>query len=267
MTDTMRAPALYIPHGGGPLPLLDDPGHKELTRFLRQCPQLFQPPEAILVISAHWEEQACTVQCGAQPGLLFDYHGFPDASYHLSYPAPGAPALAGDVLDRLSREGITATADEERGFDHGVFVPLTLMYPAANIPILQLSLLKSLDPIDHIAIGRALAPLRDRGVMILGSGSSFHNMDAFRDGEAGIERCVHFDDWLSDTCCFSDAGETTSRLENWEGAPEAHYAHPREEHLLPLHVCFGAAAADERPAQRVFNGDMMGYRMSAFMWS
>lgn len=262
----MSAPALYIPHGGGPLPLLDDPGHADLVTFLRQCPGRFERPDAILVVSAHWEGPACTVQTGATPDLLFDYHGFPEETYHLQYNAPGQPHRAARALSLLAAAGISTANDAQRGFDHGVFVPLMLMYPQADIPCFQVSLLDSMDPADHIAIGQALAPLRDEGVMILGSGSPFHNMQAFRDGQTGMARCATFDDWLHDTCCRSDAQVTASQLRHWDKAPEARYAHPREEHLLPLHVCFGAAMASGEPAKRIYNGDMMGYRMSAFLW-
>lgn len=262
----MRAPALYIAHGGGPLPLLDDPGHATLTAFLRQCPSLFPRPEAIAVVSAHWEAPTCTVQSGASPGLLFDYYGFPEQSYRFEYPAPGHPELAARAAGLLRQAGIDAVADAARGFDHGVFVPLMLMYPDAGIPCFQVSLLDSMDPAGHIALGRALAPLREAGVMLLGSGSSFHNMHAFRDGDTGKERCRAFDDWLFDTCCEHDPAATAARLCDWEDAPHARYAHPHEEHLLPLHVCFGSAMAEGRRARRVFDGDMMGYKMSAFLW-
>ena len=262
----MTAPALYIPHGGGPLPLLDDPGHSELTAFLRDCPQLFGRPTAILVISAHWEEDVATIQSGEQPELLFDYYGLPEQSYQLRYPAPGAPELARDTGALLQAAGIDARADDTRGFDHGVFVPLLLMYPGADIPCLQLSLTRDMDPARHIALGRALAPLREQGVLILGSGSPFHNMNAFRDGDASKAHCQVFDDWLYDTCCSADVDTAASRLTRWEQAPHARYAHPREEHLLPLHVCFGAAIDKRYSAERIFNGDMMGYRMSAFLW-
>lgn len=206
------------------------------------------------------------MQSGAKPALLFDYSGFPDESYHLRYSAPGAPDIARKALGLLSASGIAVREDSQRGFDHGMFIPLTLMYPNADTPCLQVSLLKSMDPQDHIALGQALAPLRDEGVMILGSGSSFHNMNAFRDGPQSLQRCQAFDNWLQDSCCDSDTQESNSRLAFWEGAPEARYAHPREEHLLPLHVCFGAAMAAGQAAERAFNGDMMGYRMSAFLW-
>ncbi len=266
MSDKRPAPVLYIPHGGGPLPLLNDPGHRELIAFLSRCAESLPRPDTILVISAHWEEEIPTLLAAARPPLLYDYYGFPPESYALQYPAPGAPELAQELAATLRDRGIEAGLDATRGFDHGLFVPLTLIYPEADIPCLQLSLLASMDPAAHIEIGRALADLRRRNVLILGSGSSFHNMQAFRDGESGQAACRAFDDWLGETCCRCDPVETAARLRRWTGAPEARYAHPREEHLLPLHVCVGAAMAGGRPARRLFNGDLMGYRMSAFLW-
>ena len=259
-------PSLYIPHGGGPLPLLDDPGHTQLVRFLRNCPALFDRPRAILVVSAHWEEAVATILGGEQPDLYYDYNGFPPESYMLRYPAPGHPELARQLGTLLEHSGIRWQLDTTRGYDHGLFVPLTLMYPDADIPCLQLSLLGSLDPAAHIELGRALAPLREQGVLILGSGSSFHNMQAFQDGQASLARCATFDNWLRHTCCDRECDKTRSELVHWKSGPEALYAHPREEHLVPLHVCFGAAMDSGSRAEQVFNGDMMGYRMSAFLW-
>lgn len=257
---------LYIPHGGGPLPLLGDPGHARLVEFLQRCTADLPRPTAILVISAHWEEAVCTVQTGGDPGLLYDYYNFPPESYDIRYPAPGAPAIARATVALLEAAGIAVRADGARPFDHGVFVPLTLMYPDADIPCFQVSLLDSLDPQVHLDLGAALAPLREQGVLLLGSGSSFHNMQALRDGGASLERCERFDDWLGAVCTTRDLAVAQKQLASWEAAPDARYAHPREEHLLPLHVCFGAAAAAGAGAKRVFNGDLMGYRMSAFLW-
>ncbi len=261
-----RAPALYIPHGGGPLPLLDDPAHEELIAFLRAVPSLFARPDAVLVISAHWEESLPTIQAGSDPELLYDYYGFPPESYQLEYGAPGAPGVADRIGELLQGSDIEHALDRQRGFDHGVFVPMLLMYPDASIPCLQLSLREDLDPAAHIALGRALAPLRDDNVLVLGSGSSFHNMTAFRDGASGLEACESFDSWLYESCCQADCTAACGILEQWRLAPQARYAHPREEHLLPLHVCLGTALPGAEPAQRVFNGRMMGFRMSAFLW-
>lgn len=266
MATTPRSPVLYIPHGGGPLPLLGDPAHDGLVAFLRSVPTVLGTPDAILVISAHWEQPVVTIQDIPRPELLYDYYGFPSESYSLDYPIPGAPAVARRLEQLLAAANIDYAVDKNRGSDHGVFVPLMLMYPDASVPCLQLSLREDLDPAAHIALGTALAPLRDENVLILGSGSSFHNMTAFRDGESGIGACEVFDDWLHDTCCKADVAATSRALQNWPMAPEASYAHPREEHLLPLHVCLGAAIPAGEPAERIFNGSMMGFRMSAFLW-
>ena len=262
----MLSPVLFIPHGGGPLPLLQDPAHRRLTTFLSGVGKTLGQPRAMVVISAHWEQVRCTVQTNPAPALLYDYQGFPAAAYQLQYPAPGAPELAQEILWLLRSRGIAAVGDVHRDFDHGVFVPLTLMYPAADIPCIQLSLLNDMDPGTHIAIGAAISSLREQGVLILGSGSSFHNMAALRDGPVSKERCAQFDAWLDDLCCRQTMQVARQGLLQWQQAPHARYAHPREEHLLPLHVCFGAAAGAGRPAQRVFNDVMMGYQMSSFLW-
>ena len=262
-----KAPALFIPHGGGPLPLMQDPAHSQLVAFLSSVASQLPRPEAILVVSAHWEEASFRIQHQAEPDLLYDYYGFPPEAYQVSYPAPGAPEVARSAAELLSNSGIDVALDEQRGFDHGVFVPLKLMYPDANIPCLQISLRADMDPAAHVALGKALAPLRDQNVMILGSGSSFHNMTAFRDGSEGLQACKAFDNWLYETCCNAPLEDAEKCLLHWEGAPEARYAHPREEHLLPLHVCFGTAVNSGQRPTHVFNGDMMGFRMSSFLWS
>ena len=264
MSLTGKAPVLYIPHGGGPLPLLDDPGHAELIAFLREIPARLGKPSAILVISAHWEAPVFTVQDIPAPELLYDYYGFPPEAYSLEYAAPVAHELGQWTAELLTRSKMALQSDATRGYDHGVFVPLKLMYPDADIPCLQLSLREDMDPAAHIALGRALAPLRERNVLILGSGSSFHNMTAFKDGDVGLQACARFDNWLDETCCNADSAAIERALLQWAAAPDARYAHPREEHLLPLHVCFGAAEAS---AERVFSGDMMGYRMGAYLWT
>jgi aromatic ring-opening dioxygenase catalytic subunit (LigB family) len=267
-TMTNLSAVLYIPHGGGPLPLLGEPGHASLVEFLQRCGASLPRPKAVLVISAHWEEPVPTVLSAAQPELYYDYYGFPPESYRIRYPAPGSPAVADRVIRLLRERGLSAESNAGRGFDHGLFVPLKLLYPDADIPCLQLSLRDSLDPEEHIAIGKALAPLREEGVMFLGSGSSFHNMNAFRHPDQAQSRamCEAFDGWLGETCCGAPLDQAETRLRDWRAAPHALYAHPREEHLLPLHVCFGAAAAGGRHAERVFHGDVMGYTLSAFLW-
>ncbi len=262
-----RQPVLYIPHGGGPLPLLGDPAHAGLTTFLREVTAGLPRPSAILLVSAHWEAAVPTVTTARNPTLIYDYYGFPPESYHIQYPAAGSPELAQQVVALLQGAGMQAATDPVRGFDHGVFVPLKLMYPQADIPCVQLSLVRGLNPQAHLAIGRALAPLRRAGVLIVGSGLSFHNLRVFFSHSDPLYS-AQFDAWLAQTCAESelDVDERVQRLLDWESAPHARYCHPREEHLLPLHVCFGAAESESPVAQRVFAEELMGQRVSGFKW-
>ena len=267
MSETMTTlmPVVYIPHGGGPLPLMDDPGHQRLAAFLRDLPSHLAPPTAIVVISAHWETPEVRVTASAAPDMIFDYYNFPPQTYEYRYPAPGAPALAGEIVDALKRAGIKADLDYTRGYDHGTFVPLMLMYPNADIPVVQVSMLDSLDPRAHIELGRALAWLREQGVMILGSGMSFHNMRAFFSQDPSVlVKSQEFDNWLSESLMKSD--ETDERLANWEVAPRARYSHPREEHLLPLLVCYGAASASINTPEIPFNEPLLGAEVSSVIW-
>ncbi len=258
---------LYISHGGGPLPLLGDPDHRELVTQLRGLGQRLPRPSAIIVVSAHWEEQAPTVTSGAQPPLIYDYTGFPPESYEIQYPSPGAPELAARVHRALSQAGLEPLQDPARGFDHGLFVPLKLMYPAADIPCIQLSLLKSLDPAAHIALGQALQSLEWDNLLVIGSGFSFHNMRAFFEPATpeSDARNKAFEDWLTATLSDPDLDEAerTERLINWSEAPEARYCHPREEHLLPLHVCYGLA---QRPADEHESIRVLRKRAGMFYW-
>ncbi len=267
-TDPVAVSAMYVTHGGGPLPLLGDPGHRQLTEFLSQVTADIVRPAAILVVSAHWEEPVASITAAAEPPLIYDYGGFPEAAYHIRYPAPGAPALAHDIHDLLRSAQIDARLDVERGFDHGMFVPLKLMYPDASIPCVQLSLLRGLDPAQHLALGAALAPLRERNVLLLGSGSSFHNMRAFFQPPSAATQAQNFafEDWLGETCCSAalDEAQRRDRLIHWDTAPGARFSHPREEHLLPLHVCVGSAA---RPAFRSARMQMLNTRTSAYLWT
>lgn len=264
MTSTQRFPVVYLPHGGGPWPFVNlglgsAQERSALATYLEGLPRLPPAkPRALLVVSAHWEEQVPTVMTGAHPPLLFDYYGFPPESYQLTWPAPGSPAVAERVRELLGAAGIQTGANSERGFDHGAFVPLKVSYPKAEIPTLQLSLKSGLDPSEHLAIGRALAPLRDEGVFIVGSGMSYHNMRGF--GPQGHKDSVAFDGWLRETVT-SAAAERSARLRAWQKAPSARAAHPREEHLLPLMVIAGAAGED---AGRVdFHGTFLSTDISA----
>lgn len=216
-------------------------------------------PSALLVVSGHWEAKVPTVLASPAPPLLFDYYGFPPHTYELTWPAPGEPRLAGRVRDLLAAANIASASETDRGFDHGVFVPLKVVYPEARIPTVQLSLEDSLDPARHIAIGRALAPLRDEGVLIVGSGMSYHNMRGFmtRSGQSDAQR---FDDWLA-SAVESEPEARDAELVSWTKAPAARASHPREEHLIPLMVAAGAAGRDR--GKRVFSDEVMGTRVSA----
>lgn len=260
-----RMPVAFLPHGGGPWPFVDfgwDIQDAEtLATYLRDVRALPKtPPKALLVISAHWEERVPTVMTSPRPPMLYDYYGFPPASYEIQWPAPGDPALAARVQELLGAAGYTTATDSARGFDHGTFVPLKLTYPDANIPTVQLSLVAGLDPEEHLAIGRALAPLRDEGVFIIGSGMTFHNLRAFRDPRARPV-AETFDAWLRDVAT-RPAEERDRALANWSVAPAARDAHPREEHLIPLMVVAGAAGDDIGSV--AYNGTFAGLRLSAY---
>jgi 4,5-DOPA dioxygenase extradiol len=262
-----RATILYIPHGGGPLPLLNDPAHAELNRFLRAYPASISRPDVIVVISAHWEESEITITSAAAPALLFDYFGFPQETYEYRYPAPGQPQLAGRVHDCLQQAGIESRLDDKRGFDHGLFVPLMLMYPGADIPCIQISLSASLDAALHLRIGKALASLKQENFLVLGSGFSFHNMQALisKRDDTIDPRNQAFEDWLEQTCTDIDLSEAQreQRLADWQSAPHARYCHPREEHLLPLQVCYGMG---QGPARQVFRQPVARFVASAYQW-
>ncbi len=260
-----RLPVVFVPHGGGPWPFVDIAiGSKaeqaELAQYLRSVAMLPKtPPKAVLVVSAHWEEAVPTVMSGPNPPLLYDYYGFPSDAYEITWPAPGQPALAARVRELLSGAGIESAENTQRGFDHGTFVPLKLAYPKADLPTVQLSLKRGLDPAEHLALGRALAPLRDEGVFIVGSGMTFHNLRAF--GPQSSVAAEQFDGWLRDTAGL-EASARDHRLTDWAKAPAARQAHPREEHLIPLMVIAGAAGADR--GQLAYNGKILGLRLSAY---
>ncbi len=265
-TPVSRMPVVYLPHGGGPWPFVDTGiGTRAeldlLAAYLRSIRRLPpSPPRAVLVVSAHWEEAQPTVMTHERPPMFFDYYGFPAESYALTWPAPGSPALAARVRERLEAAGFATGASGERGFDHGAFVPLKLAYPDAEVPTVQLSLKKGLDPAEHLAIGRALAPLRDEGVFIVGSGMTFENLRVFGrpEGRAAAEA---FDAWLR-AAVTDEAERRDHALTTWTKAPSAHIAHPRAEHLMPLMVAAGAAGAD--PGTPAFSGTVLGMRISAY---
>ncbi|MBA4178687.1 MAG: dioxygenase [Leptothrix sp. (in: Bacteria)] len=237
-----RLPSYFISHGGGPWPWM--PEMRQAMAPLATALQgiaraIGTRPAAVLSISGHWEAPRFTAMAAARPGMVYDYHGFPEHTYRVQYPAPGAPALAQRIERLLADAGIDAARDTTRGYDHGSFAPLAVMYPEADVPVLQLSLQQGYDVAGHLAAGRALAPLRDEGVLILGSGLSFHNLRLR--GPAARAPSKAFDDWLHATLEGSPPAERQARLLQWDGAPAARIAHPREDHLLPLMVALGAA--------------------------
>jgi len=261
-----QAQVLYLSHGGGPLPLLGEPSHKAMVEFMRQLPSQLRQPDAILVISAHWEESVATLLGAPTPSLFYDYYGFPEEAYKIAYPASGSPVLAERIAGLLNAKNISTHIDIRRGFDHGLFIPLKLMYPQANIPAIQLSLVRGLNPVVHLAIGKALRELIHENILVVGSGFSFHNISAFfaQGGASPDPANDLFQNWLIEVCTGSiSQSEREQRLIEWEKAPSARYCHPREEHLLPLHLCLGMA---DKPATLIFDDYILGKRGVAFLW-
>jgi len=262
-TNTQRLPVVFLPHGGGPfsyvdmgLPASEVEGLAAYWRSVGNLPAT--KPKALLVISAHWEERVPTVMTAQQPPIYYDYYNFPSAAYEIKWPAPGSPSLGRRVRHLLGEAGFQTAEDAERGFDHGTFIPLGRAFPNADIPTAQLSLKAGLSPSEHLAMGRALAPLRDEGVFILGSGMSYHNMRAFSSKAADAE-AESFDAWLHKTVALPPS-ERDASLVRWEAAPSARSVHPREEHLLPLMVVAGAAGDDA--AIVPYSGKVFGKRIS-----
>jgi aromatic ring-opening dioxygenase catalytic subunit (LigB family) len=276
-TNSKPSPTLYIPHGGGPCFFMDwtmgpaDTWDK-MAAWLSQLGESVSSeygtkPDAIVVFSAHWENEVVTINSSANPALYFDYYNFPPHTYELTYPAPGHPALADKIQGLLTKAGIDCHQDPEHGFDHGVFIPFKLIFPEADIPIVQVSLTTSLDPAEHIALGEALAPLREQNILLVGSGLSYHNMSALMDGpNSGAQlkaESDEFDGWLSKVC-EATPKKRKNDLCQWSSAPSARQAHPREEHLIPLMVMVGAGKEDL--GKTIFNDQVLGATVSAFQF-
>jgi aromatic ring-opening dioxygenase catalytic subunit (LigB family) len=262
--DAARLPTWFVSHGGGPWPWLTEmqPMMAGLAQSLRDLPgTLPYRPKAVLMISAHWEEPAFTLLTSPRPPMLYDYYGFPRHTYEIVYPAPGEPALAAHVRDLIAAAGLPAAFDAERGFDHGAFVPMAVSWPDASVPMVQLSLRMGLDPATHLALGRALAPLRDERVLIVASGLSWHNLRAM--GPQARSPSQLFDAWLQQPVA-SPPAERAARLLRWTEAPAARAAHPREEHLLPLMVAVGAAHDDPGDCPYREEGVYGGVTVSSF---
>jgi len=238
-----RLPTYFVSHGGGPWPWMREQTGTLYDKLAASLGALRVEAgaavKAVLVVTSHWEAPQFMVSSGSTPGMVYDYGGFPPHTYQISYPAPGAPGLAQRVADLLNGAGHPAGLDPQRGFDHGTFSMLYPVYPEARMPVVQLSLRGDLDPAAHLAAGRALAPLRDEGVLIIGSGLSFHNLRQF--GPSGKAASHAFDGWLQHTLLTLAPAEREAALLRWDTAPAARAAHPREEHLIPLMVALGAA--------------------------
>jgi len=250
------------------MPLLGDEGHREMLGCLKNIAATIKKPKAIIVVSAHWEEDIPAITSGAAPPLIYDYSGFPDESYKIEYACTGEPLLAEQIYRSLENSGIKARLDDKRGFDHGLFIPLKIMYPEADIPCVQLSLVNNMDPGYHIKIGQALQNSLHDDVLVIGSGFSFHNMKAFFAPDTRESKAMNeaFEHWLLETCCSLALAEEerVQRLVHWRDAPSARFCHPREEHLLPLHICYGVAQTS-CPAS--FELRILDKKSSMYLWS
>lgn len=268
-----RIPAAYIPHGGGPMPLLGEPGHTAMVKWLATFNEKYltsKKPTSILVISAHWEESVPTILATPAPDLYYDYYGFPSETYNLDYKILPAPNIVKRIDELLTKANIKHSSDTLRGYDHGVFIPLKLIYPGSNsppIPVAQLSLVQNLDPEMHYKIGQALAPLRDEGVLILGSGMSSHSR------KGGNQYSEPFHQYLHEALFDSKTiDERKDKVCDWKKAPHAKTCHPREEHLIPLMVILGSvspvAGEKEKPGKVTegFYDNILGTKCAGYIF-
>lgn len=257
---------VYLSHGGGPLPLLGDISHLKMIEFMKQLSYKIKRPEAIIVFSAHWEENIPTILGSDNPGLLYDYYGFPDETYNLHYHIPTSLKLRDQIINIFKKKNVDIKVDNTRGFDHGVFIPLLLMYPENSIPTIQISLIKGLDPLKHLELGKLFKELLNENILVIGSGFSFHNMSAFtwKEENHKDEKNDMFQENLIKLCTDETyIHKRENLLIDWDKIPNARYCHPREEHLLPLHVCLGMT---EKPGKLVFDDYIIGKRSIALLW-
>lgn len=247
---TERLPSLFVSHGPPSMVIDDLPVHAALADLGRRLPR----PRAVVCVSAHWIAETPAVTAGEAPPTIHDFYGFPDELYRLHYPAPGNPDLAARIAALVREAGYPCHEDAERGLDHGTWEPLMLMYPEADVPVVQLSLLADPEPAAHYRLGRALAPLREKGVMVMGSGTAVHNLSQWRrEPDTTPAWARAFDDWLAVRLA---AGDVAAVLAYHREAPSAHNAHPTAEHFLPLPVALGAA--DGAPGEPVYRGFSYG---------
>lgn len=263
---TPQFPTMFVSHGGGPWPFVD--GMREMfaktaEQFAALPARLPQKPHAVLVITGHWEAAEFSVSTASQPPMDYDYSGFPPHTYHLQYPAPGSPALAARVTELLAAGGIACQQDAARGFDHGTFVPLGLMFPKADVPIVLLSMKSGYNAAEHIRVGQILSSLREEGVLILGSGLTYHNMRGFGN-PASTPVAAVFEHYLNEAVTQPDARVRNQMLVDWQHAPSARLAHPREDHLIPLMVVAGAAGADR--GARIFIDHVLSVAMASYQF-
>ncbi|XP_028166491.1 4,5-DOPA dioxygenase extradiol-like [Ostrinia furnacalis] len=262
------APALFVNHGGGPLPLLGDKDHAELTKHLRDDVKKYldlSTTKAIILVTAHWEEESVTISSGKKHSLYFDYYGFPAESYKYKYDAPGDPHLAARIQAALQKSNIKSKLDPVRGWDHGVFVPMMLINPSADIPIIQVSVLSSQDPEEHYKLGEVLYQFRKEGVAVMGSGMSYHNMREFMYGRHGKVVNEEFDQYLYKVCTAEDEVKRKEGLISWRDQPGATHPVQAAEHFMPLIVVAGAGGP--KAGTRVFKWDMSNsFRLSGYVW-
>ena len=259
-----RYPAVFVNHGGGPLPLLgQDPGIASHLGDVRKTWLPKEPPSSIVVFSAHWESDPIKITSSIKPSLYFDYYGFPKEAYDIKYPVPGSPTVANKIHTLLTQAGIPCEKTDDRGLDHGVFVPLLLMYPEAEIPVVQVSLHSDLSPKSNFELGEALRSLRQENVLFVGSGYTFHNMRAFFNPSEDIRQAsIGFNNWLKQAVL---GDSRRKELSAWKQAPHAQICHPREEHLVPLFVIAGLAG-DEASVKLIYDTDDT-FAVSSYMFA
>ncbi|KAK5994616.1 4,5-DOPA dioxygenase extradiol [Cladobotryum mycophilum] len=275
------APVIALSHGGGPMPILGDPGHKDIVYSLKnRVPKILklgtpEQPRAIVLVTAHWTTGEPTISSEASHELLYDYYNFPPEAYKLKYPAPGEPELAQTVSAAFEEQGLKPVLDGKRGWDHGVFIPMLLVNPAADVPIVQVSVLESEDPEKHLRMGAALSKLRGQNIAIIGSGfASLHNFRAFREVRAGGPDQIQLwrdkvDEWnaaLTGAVGAEVKEERWSKVRAWRELPHAYDMHPRGggEHFMPLVVCAGAALDGEKVEK--YRDEYAGTNILTYYW-
>ncbi|MBL94692.1 MAG: dioxygenase [Magnetovibrio sp.] len=260
----MIQPTFYIPHGGGPCFFMEwDPPNiwNNMASFLSGLfKTLPEKPDSIIIVSAHWATQELSVTASPSPSLVYDYYGFPDHTYNLKWKCPGNPFLALKVAELLKTAKIACNLDHERGFDHGVFIPLKLALPLADIPTIQLSLRNNLDPCFHLQVGNVLAHFRTENILLIGSGMSYHDISALM-GKTQNPEGKLFDSWLETTIKLPATIRNNALLE-WHLSPGAKSSHPTEEHLTPLFFAAGAGQSDM--GKRIYRDEILGCPISGF---